>query len=770
MYRFLSLFCTGYACMFGAGETLGLDVSNFCRSQRDGETTKVEFVPSPALQKSKLVSTRRVTVAAIEGDPLTDLPVCSARTAPGSTLKDICSVKDLAKGKEINITLTTTSSSVNLAGYSVTTENYNDSYVTPVIEANPGDTVTAHIVNQLKPRQHDMPHGDADQNPTNLHYFHGGIVSPANARPGDAELGTGDNVYVHLKSGFDFNLSVHIPGDGELDGGVLEAKNPIAHPTGLDWYHSHEHGISSDQVMGGMSSLLSVGEALANVKAKCSTDPALRTQCDHDTLALKQSTQVHYLLLRDLPLKNITAPPSTAQGATADWDPSARDFFGDKECGVWTASGAFDLTPAVRLGFCQVHVKTAAQVSDNTAWLFTVNGQRFPTITVSSRQNALLRIGNVGSNVPYWLELQSEDGKSILPLTVLSRDGVVPTNPVDPADPIKPVDAKNDDNLLLMPAARAEVYVRNDQKIHSSPEVWILRTRGLKTGFNPEKTDQWPEIQLAKIILQPNDAQSGVGLALNAPVERIRIEPAAAAAAASPTEMPVGCVRDIDPSLREYRRVTFNDLATNAVPDPHPRWTVATEIIRPTAGAGVQDEKTFKPDNPNETTIGLQNGQPKGFPFEKYIGGDGRVDWTTTKHVCIKLNHLGSHQQLWVLVNKTGTVHNFHIHQMKFRLAVAEELANHLIKAPPGTFADTFVSGYNYKIYDDVSHLVDGAAPNPDWHDTIPIPSGASVFIVMSFDAQQQTGRFVYHCHILKHEDSGLMAPIEVWDPNNKSL
>ena len=38
------------------------------------------------------------------------------------------------------------------------------------------------------------------------------------------------------------------------------------------------------------------------------------------------------------------------------------------------------------------------------------------------------------------------------------------------------------------------------------------------------------------------------------------------------------------------------------------------------------------------------------------------------------------------------------------------------------------------------------------------------MFVIMSFDAAQQLGRFVFHCHILKHEDKGLMAPIEVWE------
>ncbi len=32
----------------------------------------------------------------------------------------------------------------------------------------------------------------------------------------------------------------------------------------------------------------------------------------------------------------------------------------------------------------------------------------------------------------------------------------------------------------------------------------------------------------------------------------------------------------------------------------------------------------------------------------------------------------------------------------------------------------------------------------------------------MNFDAAAQLGRYVYHCHILEHEDDGLMAPLEV--------
>ena len=43
------------------------------------------------------------------------------------------------------------------------------------------------------------------------------------------------------------------------------------------------------------------------------------------------------------------------------------------------------------------------------------------------------------------------------------------------------------------------------------------------------------------------------------------------------------------------------------------------------------------------------------------------------------------------------------------------------------------------------------------------------VFVKLGFYAREQVGRYVYHCHILEHEDGGMMAPIEVIDTEEKS-
>jgi FtsP/CotA-like multicopper oxidase with cupredoxin domain len=729
-----------------------------------------------------LVQPAMATERALE---LIQPPVCSAATAG---FVPNCTVTPLGNGhNEVKVDLTAETAPVEIAGYKVITENYNGNYLTPVIEAMPGDTVAAQLINILAPRVHDgSAHGDADLNPTNLHYFHGGIVSPNNPRP-HVELGNGDNIYVHLKAGLDSqgnpsscDFKVPIPGDHTLDARVLEGTGYIDHPLGLNWYHSHLHGISSDQVMGGMSGLLSVGESTANVKAACREDSRDNSKClnnvERDTVALKSVTKVRYVLLRDLPLREISKRPEEADNATAQWAPGDRDFPVGTRCGVWKQDGSgFDYdNPKLRLGFCQREPKLA--------WLFTLNGQRFPTISVAGGQNVLIRMGNLSSNIGYWLELYNEADGTPLPLTLLSLDGVVPARPA-PENAGKPAEAVKVDNLLLMPASRAEIYVRNDDKPHTAPQVFILRTKGLQNIGN----DEWPEIQLARIVLEPNVVASSIMVAQNAPVATAPLAPAKAAIIEKAI-LPEGCVRDLDPTVHEYRRVTF--IPEGRTSDGmQTDWSVLTEIVRPPEGSGLLDEGDPKmvPANPTETTIDLDaNGVPTGVPFEDYVGADGLVDWTKTnpKHVCIEIDHgahEGSHKQLWVLFNATATLHNFHIHQMKFRLATQKELEEHHIAPPAQSHTCDQASNCSqpdYNFYDDqssstIDSVCKSTATAPPrcllWHDTIPLPPFEKVFIVMSFDAKQQIGRFVFHCHILKHEDGGLMAPIEVWEPNAAS-
>jgi len=89
----------------------------------------------------------------------------------------------------------------------------------------------------------------------------------------------------------------------------------------------------------------------------------------------------------------------------------------------------------------------------------------------------------------------------------------------------------------------------------------------------------------------------------------------------------------------------------------------------------------------------------------------------------------------WTIENRTQEVHEFHIHQIHFRL-----LAENGTPLPEEQqqFRDT--------------------VQVPFWHGKGPYPS---ITVRMDFRGRI-AGDFVYHCHILDHEDNGMMAIIRV--------
>jgi FtsP/CotA-like multicopper oxidase with cupredoxin domain len=83
--------------------------------------------------------------------------------------------------------------------------------------------------------------------------------------------------------------------------------------------------------------------------------------------------------------------------------------------------------------------------------------------------------------------------------------------------------------------------------------------------------------------------------------------------------------------------------------------------------------------------------------------------------------------QHWRIVNATKELHPFHIHQIHF-LAYAEN----------------------------------GAPLNsPEWLDTVNVPYGnGTVDLIMDFTDPIIKGMSLFHCHLLSHEDKGMMAKI----------
>jgi FtsP/CotA-like multicopper oxidase with cupredoxin domain len=80
----------------------------------------------------------------------------------------------------------------------------------------------------------------------------------------------------------------------------------------------------------------------------------------------------------------------------------------------------------------------------------------------------------------------------------------------------------------------------------------------------------------------------------------------------------------------------------------------------------------------------------------------------------------------WRIVNKTHEIHPFHIHQVHF-----------------------------------LTYAVDGKpVANPIWADTMNVPLEQSIDVILDASYVHIAGMSVFHCHILSHEDKGMMAKV----------
>jgi suppressor of ftsI len=90
----------------------------------------------------------------------------------------------------------------------------------------------------------------------------------------------------------------------------------------------------------------------------------------------------------------------------------------------------------------------------------------------------------------------------------------------------------------------------------------------------------------------------------------------------------------------------------------------------------------------------------------------------------------------WTIRNDSDDMHVFHIHQIGFQ----------------------------------VVELNGQPVPFDGYIDNVRVPERGSVTLRMPFTDPLIVGRFMYHCHVLRHEDRGMMANIEIYDPATPSL
>jgi FtsP/CotA-like multicopper oxidase with cupredoxin domain len=95
--------------------------------------------------------------------------------------------------------------------------------------------------------------------------------------------------------------------------------------------------------------------------------------------------------------------------------------------------------------------------------------------------------------------------------------------------------------------------------------------------------------------------------------------------------------------------------------------------------------------------------------------------------------------ELWSVLNADPQPHNFHIHNVQFQVLD-----------------------------------IDGAPPPPQlagWKDTVYVPPRTTVRLIMRFeDHTDPTWPYMFHCHLLLHEDIGIMGQFVVVQPGEQAI
>jgi L-ascorbate oxidase len=610
-----------------------------------------------------------------------------------------------------------------------------------------GDTLKIRLVNklpQLDPNKvtHSVDPGEANLplNPTNLHTH--GLLVEARA-PTLADPTFGDYVFVqnfNSANGTPIPQTTHQHGSIKMDVVDYRITIPANHPSGLFWFHPHVHGIALNQVSSGMAGIITIGRV----------GDFARNDADNTPFA---ESNVRHLILKDI---QVMAAQKNQQfvNATADVvDGEVRNQEDPNFCTQFPADAS-----EIRQGACPGADNTADGGNDYTGgkWYFTVSGQQYPTVRMTNPDGEIWRLTNASGSLSYDLQLINNTTGSPMIVQLISVDGVSVHLPQDtpmgatvamaggrfkvvpcPAAPVVGTSLPICINeLVMMPSSRTELFVtyRDATGRMVAPPSGATGTFKM-VGLTMGSGDTWPAIDLAKVDFVQGAPHAHVMSAINVIGDTLAGFQSngifsASVPNAKPAPLPAGCAA----LPRGHKRRIFFGL----------------EDLTDGASFGLGYEEIDANGNP---VPGTQRSVSRFDPAQDTI--------------CLPLGRgqTPAHET-WELVQLSTENHNFHIHQSRFRPVQASAPANSVL-APTvnpamgaGILEDNRPLGVavpDATIVDQVMNNQSGVCSVDQWR------SGhcASTSFLVDI-AFTDLGEFVYHCHILEHEDGGMMAKIQV--------
>ncbi len=635
----------------------------------------------------------------------------------------------------------------------------------PVLIIQPGDDVILNFSNDLKIgtlTEDELEQATLVANSTYGNSASGGLAGNTSSNfhlHGSHTNPTafGDNVVARYTSGQSWTTNIEIPRD---------------HGVGSYWYHSHYHPSVNQQVYGGLSGFMQIGDPLARI-------PALKNiPRNLGILKLSQIGSVNggqEILLTGYDNIGVAVNRLTLVTVNGQFQPAA-----NAGKGGWQALTLSNQSNNAQYQISLVHTDKNENRNTLPLFQFGQDGHQFPQILpvkgVLGQNSQNFQTGEAAPPTAY---AQTEDTISLAPgkrvdvLFYLPRGNTELVSTYSFADPV----------------TGEEFFVRNAGRY---PELSSANTAatggnasrnpGALTGFGALATF---EVDLPVRALSPAQQHEFIQ-GINRTIKVQDIDPDTTADEYDPNSVPrIDLFATIDEKevWRPIRSRSFNFSRT--LVGPESQWDTSTQAQI----QAYEEESGKKFKRYDVLPIALNGDQFSNFPT--WLGYPG--PWLINDHVFprgnLSIAQLGTIEE-WNLKNWSvsrinaarSTVtpsqyigHPFHIHINDFQVKNSDTELNDV-----GSLQDVIMlnsSGYDF--YNTVLNKRVALPPLAGKFESIPEAlDPGTVGGLGTWGANSQTirmvfqdyvGTYVFHCHILPHEDAGMMQVITVIENTDSS-
>lgn len=590
----------------------------------------------------------------------------------------------------------------------------------PVIFLRPGDTLRTELVNststddpsclQPPPSGLSMPALVGCFNTTNMH-THGFHVSPA---------GNSDNVLLNIAPQTSFPYEVNIPSD---------------HAAGTFWYHAHRHGSTAVQVASGASGVLVI-KGDRPYRAPTPTDPNPIADVDtilHDAAGAAMPEQI--FLLQQIAYACFENQPGQTGGpwqkiytTTGLYDASASNKNGNSPWICPLATPGHPVSPGVVENF-DLQLDSAT-IWDTNGRFTSVNGVVQPTLTVPAGQIQRWRFVHAG--IHDTVNLQIVRATPVKRSNLIAASALVGNRLQQRASLAAACNATPATIVPQFEIATDGLTRAGIHTIGNKPIAGALPSNFLQPGYRSDILVAFPSdgdyCLLDQAAPAPQRVSNGGG----------------------------GGQGPSTPQLLAYVHVRGGTAVTGDLESYVQKTLYAANPQLPAsvrAGLRTGDLTAWAPyrDMPPATSGQLQHADfAINFPAFTVNGKSYDPD-------VVNITRQVNTSDDWILTAQ-GEPHIFHIHVNPFEIIDVTTDDGHnkqvSIYNPDGTCKTALVGADKNKLatqYCGMYHV---------FKDTVVVENGYQVHVRTRYD--RYIGEFVLHCHILDHEDAGMMLNISI--------